>query len=167
MGVGDLPQLAIHRRDLLFKRVHFLHRRHQGHAQGLGQAGCRIIQQRGHTAENRARAAHHSVAVFRQQASDPVDPRDARLPLGSETEHGLQACCSTDFTSTGRMSAHRAASRRASLSARSVLLRRTYGRTYCAGSSRTSWPRASACRPQWCAVPHASIQMVSRGTSSA
>ena len=57
-------------------------------------------------------------------------------------------CCSTVFTGTGRMSSHRAASTRASVSVRSVLLRRTYGRTYWTGSSRTRHPRDCRRRPQ-------------------
>ena len=49
-------------------------------------------------------------------------------------------CCSTVFTGTARISPQRAASSSASVSARSVLCRRTYGRTYCTGNSRTRTP---------------------------
>lgn len=52
-----------------------------------------------------------------------------------------RACCSTDFTATGVMSALRAASRSAVASAASVLFLFTYAFTYFAGSSRTSMPR--------------------------
>lgn len=40
------------------------------------------------------------------------------------------------------------------MSVRSVLFRRTYGRTYCVGSNRICRSRARQRRAQWCAVPH-------------
>ena len=57
------------------------------------------------------------------------------------------ACCSTVFTGTGRISPHRFASRMASASVRSVLFRRTYGRTYWTGNKRTCKPAACPRRP--------------------
>lgn len=58
------------------------------------------------------------------------------------------ACCSTRFTATVGTCPERTASRIASASARSVLLRRTHGRTYAGGTSVTRWPCCCATRPQ-------------------
>jgi hypothetical protein len=73
------------------------------------------------------------------------------------TRSAMIACWSALFTATGFMPAQRSASRSASQSARSVLLRRRYGFTYCGGRRTTSKPRTSRWRAQKWELAQASM----------
>src|SRR5207244_3248058 len=108
-----------------------------------------------------------SVIWAGEQCGDPGDDlarpnrdRDAELPeqaadnlmravrVASQVERRrwrpVSACWVTDFTGTGWI----------------VALRGTYGRTAGGGRRTTRWPEATACRPQKCAMPQASITTV-------
>src|SRR3974390_643075 len=75
-------------------------------------------------------------------------------------------CCSSVLTATKRIVDRLAASAIASASAASFFWRLTKGLTYIGGINRTSWPRSRMARPQWCALPQASVATMQRGGSA-
>ena len=97
-------------------------------------------------------------------------PRTALIvPVRSATSRSRircsisNACWVSLLTGTNRMLGRWTASQQPSASAASCLLVLTYGFTYCAGMSRTSWPSSFSSRAQWCAPPHASIPITHGG----
>ena len=126
MRGGDLRELAIEAADLGLEFVDFLDHQRQRVPDHVGKIGRGVVKNGRHPSEHCRRA---------DRARDP-----RRLPLRAHAMHGLQRLL---FDCVQGHRANLAAARRFQqgvLSARSVLLRRTYGRTYCGGSSRT--PRA-------------------------
>ena len=147
------------------------------------EADVELAELADHRGERWVQHRGDSVIWAGEQCGDPGDDlarpnrdRDAELPeqaadnlmravrVASQVERRrwrpVSACWVTDFTGTGWIVALRAASSKAVASARSVLLRGTYGRTACGGRRTTRWPEATACRPQKCAMPQASITTV-------
>src|ERR1700678_3992110 len=77
-----------------------------------------------------------------------------------------RACCSSVLTATKRMVGRLAASAIASASAASFFWRLTNGLTYAGGIKRTSCPASRIARPQWWALPQASMATMQRGRSA-
>ena len=101
------------------------------------------------------------VVYFRTDLDGLPVAEETGLPYASTTratnlagqEVSVMQACGHDihmtvFTGTARIAAQRAASHSPAASARSVLVRCTYGRTSCAGSNSTPCPRRRKRRPQ-------------------
>jgi DNA-binding NarL/FixJ family response regulator len=86
----------------------------------------------GYPSQHRAGADEDWQALFAQQASHHVDPQGPRgLPLRAHAMQRLELSAPRPSSpGTGCIPPRRAASSNALVSVRSVLLRRTYGRTY-------------------------------------